>query len=186
MKPRPTRKRRNRMGMFTSISHPDDGRELQIKTGNDQCDIYKVGDTIPWKPNPWFPGDHIDGAYPSYSDKGRDDWVVVKDCIIVAVEPVADRSGGTDRARLEAQYKIALPDPNLWSPADWAAKAERMAAFEAEYDAFKKERGLSDDEQAAVAFYMHRRLKQRSFASLVLPPRKVKRDRKVHHRRRSR
>ena len=73
------------MGMFTSVVHPDDGRELQIKCGTDDCERYHVGDTVNWfirKERPKS-GKLVDGVYQAYDD----DFVVIKDHKIVAVVP---------------------------------------------------------------------------------------------------
>lgn len=72
------------MGMFTTIIHPDDGRELQIKCGWDQCETYKIGDSVKWHVIESCPGQGylLDGIYSSYSKNGDDDWVVIKNHII--------------------------------------------------------------------------------------------------------
>jgi hypothetical protein len=34
------------MVVYPRVRHPEDGGELQIKIGNDVCDLYDVGDRI--------------------------------------------------------------------------------------------------------------------------------------------
>lgn len=67
------------MGMFTSIIHPDN-RELQIKCGYDDCEVYHLGDEVKWYADPKNPGSGklLDGVYESWSDKGKDDFVVIQ------------------------------------------------------------------------------------------------------------
>lgn len=146
------------MGMFTSIVHPDDLRELQIKTGWDYCDTYRVGDMIPWTPDPVDPGTHIDGAYVSYSDKGPDDWVIIKGGRIIAVEP---RHEDDTWQALEAKHGIQPPDPALWTEQQWQAKRDRETAWA------EKTKGMSDIDILAML------MKGPSFASQIFPARKV-------------
>lgn len=74
------------MGVYTRVLHPEDVRELQIKIGNDVCDLYDVGDRIECRANRWNVGRDIDVVYSSYSNMWYDDFVIIKDCIIVVVE----------------------------------------------------------------------------------------------------
>jgi len=100
------------MGMFTSIIHPKDGHELQIKTGWDDCDTYHVGDTVPFKivTDIFESGGIFDDVYDSYSKSGRDDWVIIKNHKIVAV-----RSKRCKYIDLKKQYKIRKLNKNLWT-----------------------------------------------------------------------
>ena len=77
------------MGMFTSMHHPLDGRELQIKTGDDQCDYYCIGNKVErYIDRECFKsGCLFDGVYPSISDLGDDAWVVIKDGTFYSVWP---------------------------------------------------------------------------------------------------
>jgi hypothetical protein len=153
------------MGMFTSIDHPDDGRELQIKTGQDQCRRYKIGDTIPWTPNPYYPGEHIDGAHDSWGTKGQDCWVIIKGCVVVAVEPF---TGNDDPKRLEEKYGITPPDPALWTPEQWAEVARRKADFEARYAEFLKKHN-GDALAASGDMFITAKLKECSFTQALFP-----------------
>ena len=157
--------------MYTSVDHPDDGRELQIKTGSDLCNRYKLGDKLPWKPDPYWPGYHIDGAYASYGIKGVDDWVIIKDCTIVAVEA---RGCGLESSQLEHKYGIEPPDPSLWKPEDWHAKADREAKIEAEYAEYVRTHGGVSNVATAAGYFMHKKLTERSMASLLFPMNKIR------------
>jgi hypothetical protein len=122
------------MGVYTTIIHPQDGRELQIKTGDDLCDVYHVGDAVLWSFRKdragW--GTLLDGAYASYSDHGPDDWVVIKDHRVHAVVP---QGQDVYEASLMQQYDIPFEDHELWSDEDWEKvyrrRAERKAAARA-------------------------------------------------------
>jgi hypothetical protein len=121
------------MGMFTSIRHPEDGRELQIKTGSDDCEWYDVGDTVNWSVCQFIGGNGtlLDGAYPSYSDRGPDDWVVIKDHKVHAVVP---REEEVHEGTLWKQFDLQSPDPSLWSEEAWeqARKIREKVKREAE------------------------------------------------------
>lgn len=164
------------MGMFTTILHPEDQRELQIKTGQDECFTYKIGDTLPWTPNPWYPGDHIDGVYDACSRDDNDCWVVIKDCKVVAVEPKAARSDfelqSLVRQHLEHKYRITPPDPALWTKKQWDDQAARKAKAEAEFKAAVKKHG-GDVLAAAAGLFIAKKLKEKSFASRIMAVRKT-------------
>jgi hypothetical protein len=149
------------MGMFTTVIH--DGEELQFKHGWDDCCVYKVGDTIGWKPDPMYPGSHIDGVHHALGDDGAR-WVIVKNCTIVAVELFM----GNDEARLKVKYGITDPDPKLWTEEQWQAMRDREARYKAEYEAWAKIHG--DD---PVAYYMHKRFSEKAFIDQILPARKA-------------
>jgi hypothetical protein len=131
------------MGVFTSVWHPEDGRELQIKTGDDVCECYKVGDAVEWATSPHTGGygTLLDGAYASYSDRGEDDWVIIKDHCIHAVVPCSEQ---VTEAVLREQFDIEEPDPGLWSLEAWI----RRDAAQAEADRFMASiRGLPPEAQ---------------------------------------
>ena len=117
--------------MYTSIRHPEDGRELQIKTGDDSCEWYNVGDEVDWYPCRFVGGvgTLLDGAYPSYSDRGWDDWVIIKDHRVHAVVPhregsdaVVPHREGTSQASLREEFEIEETDPSLWSVEAWRTR----------------------------------------------------------------
>lgn len=108
------------MGSYTTIIHPSDGRELQIKTGGDVCDVYHLGDTVKWEVYHDLGGEGtlLDGVYPSYSDLGEDDWVVIKNHKIHSVASKNEKSLG----ELLEEFEITSPDPSLWSVEAWIKK----------------------------------------------------------------
>lgn len=155
------------MGMFTTVVH--DGQEFQFKTGEDQCDTYKVGDKIPWEPAPRYPGQCIDGVHYGHGDGANNCFVIVKDCTIIAIEPTSRK-----REDLVTKYDIRDPDPNLWTDEQWAEEARQKAAAEAKYQAWCKEQGMDPkSDPAAVQYYMYLMLRQRSFMSQIFPVPKV-------------
>lgn len=146
------------MGMFSRLLH--EGKELQFKHGWDDLCTYKVGDKIDWTPDPRYPGGHIDGVHDTTTDDlRRGPWVVIKDCVIVAVEP-----WDCERHDLEAKYHIGHPDPKLWTDEQWQAKRDREARAEAKYEAWKKEHG--DD---PVGYFMHLKLREPSVIDRLFP-----------------
>ena len=130
------------MGCFTTIIHPEDGRELQIKTGDDDLDRYSLGDTVDWKvyeDNVWS-SKLLDGVYESCSHvKGDDDFVVIKNHTVHAIVPrevgadlyvsyVAKTPGvpPTPMIRMteemwEQVFDIQEPDIGLWT---WEARRQ--------------------------------------------------------------
>jgi len=121
------------MGMYTSVVHPEDGRELQIKCGEDVCETYKVGDDVGAKPDPQNPesGYLLDDVYESYSNRGEDDWVIISGGKVIAVEPRNE-----DPALLRAKYNV-LPPPREWWPEEtWERKAQLEAQSKARLDQF--------------------------------------------------
>lgn len=99
------------MGCFTTIIHPVDGRELQIKTGHDSCETYKVGDAVNWYIDPELPGwgALLDGVYDSCSGKGDDDdLVVIIDHKVAGVMSLADLRRETIESDLELKNREVL------------------------------------------------------------------------------
>lgn len=104
------------MGMFTQLSH--NGGIYQFKTGWDDLVVYQAGDTIPWEPDPRYPGEHIDGVYPACDDTGKDVlWVIIKGGQIFNVCPQQD---GDTQAKMRELYDIQPPPRELWSDLAWA------------------------------------------------------------------
>ena len=135
------------MGMFSTVTH--DGKDIQFKTGWDDCIDYVVGDKIDWAPDPHSPGDHIDGVYSGcYGIHSPDCWVIIKGCVIVAVEPPVDLD---DYARLYKQYGIKKPSRTLWSREAW-----------------KKIHGDN-----VCAYYVHQKMQETSFIGKILPAKRV-------------
>jgi hypothetical protein len=128
------------MGLFTSIIHPEDGRELQIKSGYDDCETYKLNDTVEWFVNSDYPrsGKLLDDVYDSWSDKGQDDWVVIKNHKVHAVVPYDPERGYDDYHDIREKFQIKdLPDSE-WSEEGWKRKRELEARLEKENEDFQK------------------------------------------------
>ena len=130
------------MGMFTSITHPEDGRELQIKCGWDQCKTYLVGDTVGQYPIEWCAGEGylLDDVYDSYSNRGKDAFVVIKDGRVAAVIEREDATaiarrhfpqeeeivGGDCIQALRVEWDIQSPPKEWWNEASWAKRVLRL------------------------------------------------------------
>lgn len=124
------------MGMYTSITHPRGGRELQIKTGYDVCDTYKIGDKVNYTihKDSFGHGGIFDGVYDSYSDRGPDDWVIIKGHKVVAVRS-CKRNKYQD---LVKQYKIRKPSKNLWTKKAYTEHLKLKRDIKIEYKVFEK------------------------------------------------
>ena len=118
------------MGMYTSIIHPKYSRELQIKTGFDDCERYHIGDTVRFYVNKdiFGYGGIFDGVYDSMSNKGDDDWVIIKDHKIIAI-----RSRKRNKYQdLIKQYKIKKPSKKLWTERAYQKHKIQQAKFREE------------------------------------------------------
>ena len=140
------------MGTFTSIIHPDDGRELQIKCGHDVCETYKVGDYVDWFVIKDYPkqGYLLDDVYDSFSDRGEDDWVVIKAHKVQAVVP-RTKNGYGDYQVLRERFGIKdLPD-SKWTKEGWENKRKREEKWAKEREEFEKSIAhLSPKQQLAM------------------------------------
>jgi hypothetical protein len=166
------------MGMFTSIIHPVDGRELQIKCGWDMCSTYRVGDNVGQYPSPQEPGGGylLDDVYHGWGDA----FVVIKDGVVAAVvdeepvkaevraarpEPSDDEDPdfvGIDEciSLLRARWGVQDPPRELWSEEAWAAKAEREEQWRKEREEYEQSIAHLDG-HARLAAVMGRMLKRR-------------------------
>jgi hypothetical protein len=112
--------------MFTRITHPTDGRELQIKTGMDDLETYKVGDPVDWhidERNPGY-GKLFDGVYNSYSDLGEDDWVVIKGHHVIEVLDIKSLRY-TSLKDAEQAFDIVPFERGWWGEDLWLKKELR-------------------------------------------------------------
>ena len=149
------------MGMFTQLSH--NGGIYQFKTGWDDLVVYQVGDTIPWEPDPRYPGEHIDGVYPACDNTGKDVlWVIIKDRQIFNVCP---RQDGDTENKMKELYDIRPPPRELWSDLAWAEKAARDAQRELAYQRYVAEHPGA----TPLGYYTHCKLQERSFMQQILP-----------------
>jgi hypothetical protein len=143
--------------MYTSIVHPEDGRELQIKCGEDICETYRVGDIVNAYPSPNRPGCGylLDDVYESYSDRGVDDWVVISGGKVVAVErrrgdPQEDPLGHYEVLRL--RYNVQPPPRDWWPESVWAEQSRREESSRIEFNLFLESiKDLRADQRLAHA-----------------------------------
>jgi len=150
--------------MFTTIIHPDDGRELQIKCGEDMCETYRVGDIVPWFVIKDWPesGYLLDDVYSSYSNNGDNDWVIIKDHVVLAVES-KDESYGY----LYDKYKIQKPARELWSEEAWIKYEEFKAELQKDHDEFEDSiKHLSAKEQA-IQFFIRPLTRNYNYAEIA-------------------
>ncbi len=188
------------MGMFTSVIHPETGHEIQFKCGwGDDCDTYRLGDTVDWRYDPDTPmgGKLLDGAYYGESFKGNKStghwWIVIKDHTIIAVEQVETHPDGTpddvliregifrggctgQQAHVEAKYKVELPPLDAWTVKAWAKKAmdeERSRRRERAWDI--EDYGCTREEKAhrCMVRFIHARTKEDGILRQILPPEPV-------------
>jgi hypothetical protein len=106
------------MGCFTAVIHPQDGRELQIKTYLDVCDTYQVGDKVNWEIYDDLPGQGtlLDGVYTGCSGQGPDVFVIIKNHEIFAV---LEKEKGLTAEGLATFYQIKPWEREWWSEAVW-------------------------------------------------------------------
>lgn len=116
------------MGCFTSIRHPVDGREIQIKTGDDVCAWLNIGDKIDWSPTEWNIDRHIDDIYDgSCWDNKPDCWVVIKNqCVAHAEDKVF---GGFTHNDPRADT-LTEDEVDALYEQDWAQKQALIDRFE--------------------------------------------------------
>lgn len=153
------------MGSFSTLKV---GETLyQFKTGFDyDMGTYEVGDTIPWRPNKFLPGVHIDGVCDVDAVEGDPrNAVVIKDCKIVDFIHIPWERSYVIPLVLQ-HYGIKVPDPNLWTMEQWARKAisdqwSKHRSYVEDAELF----GLSDRDAAVKrsSRYIRRRLKEPGF-----------------------
>lgn len=176
------------MGMFTTIIRPIDNMELQIKSYRDNLDRYTVGDVVDWHIWPDQPGigTLLDGAYESYSEKGLDDWVIIKDHKVVMLVPRDSAVGRSGEEGLLHYYEIEPFKREWWTEAAWVEeelkKAERSLKDLTQVVEFLRTcRGKSDEEikalrkkyhEEAAAQFIKDRLAEVGFARQVFNPTK--------------
>lgn len=127
------------MGLFTTIEHPIDGRDVQIHIGQDELDRYKIGDKIKWQPTKWNVGFHPDGIYDGCSYPDKDAWVVIRELTVVHVEDIEESEVWEDVDlrlkqwhKLNEQFPAIDPPRSLWKEEWWEEKQKQKAKKELE------------------------------------------------------
>lgn len=155
------------MGMYTTVLLGNaEPKDVQIKTGYDECRSYSVGDKIEFDPRAWRPGAWIDGAFMGIwgpdenGDYVEDRVVAIKDGVVVGVEV------GLTCGEVIEKYDIQTTAPReLWSEDAWREQEEREARARKEWKAHLDKSGGN----AALAWIRHVKSKE-SFLRKVLPP----------------
>lgn len=114
------------MGMF-SIVHAH-GQVIQFKTGGDNLEEYRIGDTVNW----WVDKDYVgrdgllDGVWEGAGKEWTDQFfVIIKDHVLVDVVPIDLTAERSDQWRaLTDQYAIQDPPREWWTEAAWAQHDE--------------------------------------------------------------
>jgi len=120
--------------MFTTIKDPASGRSWHIYGGEDLCETYEVGATIPpgvRTADPRYPGDqHLaDDVYHGSGGPGdQDAWIIIKDGVILPPVTMVVMGETVSYLQLYASYGLEPPPESLWTESQWAAKARRSYA----------------------------------------------------------
>lgn len=163
--------------MFTTILTNDDS--IKIKTGQDSCGVYRLGDTFEWNPSYWTPGESPDGVHEGWSEKdgGETVWVIIKESKIHAVIPKS-RAPYED-AKLHQLYCIKHPPDSLWTEEQWAkygrnsAMLKRLKGNRAEcYGLIPGDADRASAVSGASA-YTRSFLRRSSIMHSILPPKPV-------------
>jgi len=163
--------------MYTTILTDDDN--IQIKTGNDNCDVYRVGDEIKWNPSHWTPGESPNGVHSGWSEKGNGEtvWVIIKDYKVHAVIP---NSGAPyEDVKLWKLYCINYPADSLWTEAQWARHGRNTVMYKRLSNMQDCCYGLNEEECGQVKAYAgattftRSMLRQTSIAPSLFPPKPV-------------
>jgi len=170
------------MGMYT-IAIDEGGNRWQFKTGDDQCEMYRLGEPIPAADilaDPHNPGSvHLgDGIYDACGESaavdGAEAWLVIHNGTIVEIVPYVQGEKGIEpsEASLFKKWNIQPPDTNLWTPHQWAEHAIRgfhdeweKRALEAEMD------GMSATERLVFlsSLRTRRMIQETGFLRAILP-----------------
>ena len=168
------------MGLYTSVQHPETGKEIQFKCGNDFCAWITLGEPVDWTIRPNEPGTGylLDGVYwgthgATSDGKGdwvsNDVWVVIKDHVLVAIHDM--------HAPCEAWclwYDIDdKPPREWWTKEAWEAHDKMVAEVAAEYQLELDEAGGNP-----MAAFFARMRKQPSFMEQILPATPIEEEEK--------
>lgn len=164
------------MGMFTTLVTKC-GKRYQFKVGNDRCDVFQITDTLPYEPEPHYPGEVYigDGVYhgrcemaPLF-DRSQDITIIVRDSKFIDL--LSGEVVGDAMAKLYCEYRLKAPDPNLWTAEQWAKKAIGEYQFSRlNYLDDAELAGVPEGEQAGyhVRRYTRRMLMEPGFLDQVL------------------
>ena len=111
------------MGLFTTVIDKD--KNYQFKTGDDSCEVFKVGDIVPWRlsSHPGY-GHLLDGVYET-SEDGK--FVSIKGH---EIQPIVRAKSWA----LKNKFAIMPPDKNWWTKKAWKIKAKMDAITNAEVE----------------------------------------------------
>ena len=149
------------MGMFTSIRTKDD-KIIQIYCGNDLCETFNVGDTVPFYVNPeeMDSVSFADDAYGGYSEEKGDNniyWVIIDKSMVKAVLSPEDIDFEIDKSKASfPQIQSHLREKYALKPVEFNYSMECLKKYYEKCEAEKlkkeqlmqqyKEQGLSDIE----------------------------------------
>lgn len=162
------------MGMFSTLIV--DGKEIQFKTGYDNCDVFYIGDAVPFEIIADRAGEvkFADGVY---DDNECEFWVVIKGHRIRDVVPMkADKSG---YAEIMARYEIPHEYPReWWTEAAWEEKRKLVEKVEqqnqARMEAYRKATGRDPEAgEESFNFYIWCKMREPSFGALIFDKAKV-------------
>jgi hypothetical protein len=170
------------MGMFTTVIHPETGKRIQFKCGHDQCDTYKLGDTVDWFYSKYEPGEGccLDGVYSGFGDFDYQYWIVIKDHKIHSVEPVewcTEEEGGglkdivCQEAALAVKYGIQAPPFEAWPAKLWLRKAKSDYEWKQEEQKDAADTyGMSIEEKTvdAISKWTRRKMREPSLMRQVM------------------
>lgn len=174
------------MGVFTTVIHPVTGVELQFKCGYDNCDTYKVGDTVDWRIVPDRPmcGRLLDDVYLAGGyGKTPYCWVIIRNHIVRGVINTEMEDDGSIRdyacqyALMRKLYKVERSPESWWTDQVWAETAKK-----AERD---KERmsdavlyGMTTEQKATISMReLHRAMmRQDGYIRQLYPPEPIPND----------
>lgn len=172
------------MGMFSTLIV--DNQEIQFKTGNDQCDVFHVGDRVPFKVKSDRAGD-VEFPDCVYLDSSESWWIVIKDHRIAAYIPcktasvenlktIGDLAQIGDKRRSEfreimERFSISEDYPHeWWTDAAWEEK--RIGDEERERQEKNREKAYlqatgRDARECPFGFYLWCKMREPSFSSLA-------------------
>jgi hypothetical protein len=151
------------MGMFSIVYAHE--QVIHFKTGGDNLEEYRIGDTVNWWVDKDFVGRDglLDGVWEGDGKEWTDQFfVIIKDHVLVDVVPVKPAEDRLDQyVALTKQYAIQDPPREWWTEAAWARHDESQE--------LSKEQNARDDAAGVEPFmaYTRRYLRQPGFARQI-------------------